>query len=98
MRNTFKDNAVQKSFEEKGYAVVDFLTAEDITMLERIYYDNRVNEQKFIEVTLWNSNYELNRKISELAGALISEGLKNILDDHVPFYSGYVTKIPARPN
>ena len=98
MRKTFKDDTIQKSFEAKGYAVIDFLSADDVNSLEKMYYDNRVDEQKFIEVTLWNNNYELNKKISEVTGEIISSKLKNVLDDHIALYSGYVTKIPGRPN
>jgi len=98
MRKVFRNTELQKHFEKEGYAVVSFLTSEDIKYLETIYYQHRVDEQTGIEITVWNKNYEVNKRISDLTAALIAERLKDTLIDYRPLYSGFVTKIPGKPS
>ena len=98
MRRVFRDNELQRQFETSGYAVVTFLAPDDIKVLENIYYSHKVAEQPGLEISIWNLDYDLSKKISDLSGALIAARLTDVLADYAPLYSGFVTKIPGKPN
>lgn len=98
MRHTFKDAATQNFFEEAGYVVLDLFAPDDIRELEKIYYANRVQKQPSLEISVWSKDYSVNKRISDLTQRIITARVHDILDDHVCLYSGFVSKVPGRPN
>ncbi len=98
MRRVFKDDKLQMHFEANGYCIVPLLTEDDIQELERIYYANRVEEQPAMERLTSSKNFDLSRNIKELTGAIVLKRLGEYLIDYKLLYSGFITKVPGKPN
>ena len=98
MRRVFKDDKLQMYFAANGYCQVQLLSPDDIQELERIYYDNRVEKQPAMERSTSSKNFDLSRNIKELTGAVVLKRLQEYLIDYKLLYSGFITKVPGKPN
>jgi ectoine hydroxylase-related dioxygenase (phytanoyl-CoA dioxygenase family) len=97
-RRVFKDEMLQRQFEENAYCIVPLLAANEVKQLEDIYYNNRVAEQAAIEITIKNADYGLNKKIRDLASAIVLPRIDECLDDYRMLHAGFIAKIPGKPN
>ena len=98
MRRVFKDDQLQEHFERNGYCIVPLLNIADLIKLESIYYDNPVEEQPAMERSTSTKDLELGRNIKDQAGAVVMKRLNEYLIDFKLLYSGFITKIPGKPN
>jgi len=98
MRRVFKDDKLEEQLEQNGYCLVQLLSPDDIRELERIYYDNRVEEQPAMERSTSSKNFDLSRNIKDLTGALVLKRLEEYLIDYKLLYSGFIAKIPGKKN
>ena len=98
MRIVFKDQKLQDHFQREGYCIVNLLNPEEVTALHNIYQQNRVEEQSGIELTVWSSDVALKKRVSNEAGNVIFSKASLLLCDYKHLYTGYVAKIPGKPN
>ncbi len=100
MRRVFIDDAKEKEFQEKGYAVVPFLSKEEVRMM----YDYYLTENKlmnnydptYAEFSVLNAELENRRKIFDKITGLFLPKLDKILDNNKPIIANYVCKEPAK--
>jgi len=98
MRRVFKDDKLQEHFEQNGFCILRLFSAEDLHELENIYYANRVEEQPAMERSTSSKNFDLSRNIKDLTGAIVLKRTQDYLVDYKMLYSGFITKIPGKPN
>jgi len=97
-RRVFKDEVLQRQFEENAYCIVPLLSADEVKQLEEIYRYNRVTEQAAIEITIKNPDYEVNKKIRNLTGEVALPCINEYLDNYRMLHAGFIAKIPGKPN
>jgi len=97
-RRVFKDDKLQAHFAEHAYCIVPLFSAGEVTELEKIYHQNRVNEQAAVEITIKNPDAGLNRKIRDLMAAIALPRINQFLDNYRMLHAGYIAKIPGKPS
>ena len=97
-RRVFKDDKLQRQFEENAYCIVPLLNATEVKQLENIYFENRVDEQASVEITIKNPDYELNKKIRDASASVILPRINGYLDNYRLLHSGFIAKIPGKPS
>ena len=98
MRIVFKNDQLQKHFAEHGYCLVPLMNADDIRELNSIYNANRVEDQPAMERSTSTKDVELSRRIKNLCTEVVAKRLEDYLINYKPLYSGFITKLPGKPN
>lgn len=97
-RRVFEDDLLQAHFAEHAYCIVPLFSSSEVAQLEKIYHQNRINEQAAVEITIKNPNPELNRKIRDLMAAIAMPRINQYLDNYRMLHAGFIAKIPGKPS
>lgn len=97
-RRVFNDEVLQRQFEENAYCIVPLLSAAEVKELEKLYYDNRVEEQAGVEITIKNSDPGLNKKIRDTMAAVVLPRINEYLYNYRMLHAGFIAKIPGKPS
>jgi hypothetical protein len=96
MQPLFHDPALQRAFEENGFAVLPFFKAEALNRL-RVFFE----AQAIRESRAFYTSTDLDRRDFRLAGdALIREelaqaGMDRLVSGYEPFFASYIVKQPV---
>jgi Phytanoyl-CoA dioxygenase (PhyH) len=97
-RRVFKDEVLQRQFEENAYCIIPLFSPDEVKQLEEIYHGNRVAEQAAIEITIKNPDYDVNKKIRNLIAGIALPRINECLDRYRLLHAGFIAKIPGKPN
>ena len=99
-RNIFKNDRLQKQFEQKGFVKLPMLGPEEVEFLRDYYlnqeFDNKI-EQGF-HISLDNQNEELVKEVGERIKGVLAPKTEELLDDCQIFTASYVIKEPGLQN
>ena len=97
-RRVFNDEVLQRQFEENAYCIVPLFSDDEVKQLQEIYYQNRVDEQAAVEITIKNPDHELNRSIRNLTAAVALPRINEHLHSYRMLHAGFIAKIPGKPS
>jgi ectoine hydroxylase-related dioxygenase (phytanoyl-CoA dioxygenase family) len=97
MRPIFKDPAIQAEFEDKGYVVVDFLTAEEVSVLAAAYKDlNGQPVQMGFSTSNMSMNADYRRKVSATITGSFHRATTAYFDRCKIFFGIFTSKQPGQ--
>lgn len=100
MKRIFVDDVKEQEFQDKGYTVVPFLSAEEIRMMYEFYLkENKLMptyDPTYAEFSVLNAELENRRKIFDKITSLFLPKLKNLLDGYKPIIANFVCKEPGK--
>lgn len=90
----FKDQKIQSSFEQEGYAVLPLLSPEEVEDLTSYYFSLNLKDEKGygFHVSMDQQNKEMCRAIREKVWSVALPRLNEHLKDFKPFVASYVVK------
>lgn len=91
----FINNEQTLFFEKNGYAVVDFLTQEDVMQLRSIYHKYKefhLNCQKILHTTVDTEDSKMIETIDREIKKIIKPHLKSIVHEHDVLISSFIIK------
>ena len=97
MRPIFKDPAIQAEFEDKGYVVVDFLTADEVSALSAAYKNlNGQPVQMGFSTSNMSANADYRRKVSDGITDNFNRGMMQYFDRCKIFFGIFTSKQPGQ--
>ncbi|SDS99217.1 Ectoine hydroxylase-related dioxygenase, phytanoyl-CoA dioxygenase (PhyH) family [Mucilaginibacter mallensis] len=97
MRPIFNDPAIQAEFEDKGYVVVDFLTAKELSTLKEAYKSSR---DQPIQMGFSTSNMSMDtnyrRKASDTVTISFNRAMNHYFDRCKIFFGIFTSKQPGQ--
>lgn len=100
MRNIFKNEQLQKQFQEKGYVLLPTLDEAEVKKLLS-YYKNQEFDNKIeagFHISLDNQNEDLVKEVGSKIKEVLAPKTANFLDDCQIFTASYVIKEPGLQN
>ncbi|MDI9339447.1 MAG: phytanoyl-CoA dioxygenase family protein [Sediminibacterium sp.] len=108
MSNTvFKDSALESEFQEKGYAVIPFLSAEEIDFLKAMFFetinqsggpkigpnvDFQTQSEISYDFTFIDNNIEYKQKVFDIITSTFKDKANNYLLNYKPIIANYIRK------
>lgn len=108
MPNTvFKDSALESEFQEKGYAVIPFLSAEEIDFLKAMFFetinqsggpkigpnvDFQTQSEISYDFTFIDNNIEYKQKVFDIITSTFNNKANNYLLNYKPIIANYIRK------
>ena len=94
MKTIFKDAALQAQFEKEGYALVDMLTADEVSELKAYYEtlnNNHISSYGF-HVSLDNSNSEFVANVMSKIRTAVTAKADSVFENYKIFTTSFVVK------
>lgn len=99
-RNIFKNDQLQKEFEQNGFVKLPMLKREEVEMLREYYvnqdFDNKI--EAGFHISLDNQNEELVKEVGSRIKEVLAPKTTELLDDCQIFTASYVIKEPGLQN
>ncbi len=102
MRRVFKDNELQKQFDEKGYAKIQLFSKDEIAefkqLHESLHPDNRFNTQEKnvkYHFSFLDTNIEYKENVFKKLSEKFQPKMDVILDNYEPLVINFVQKEPG---
>ena len=100
MRNIFKNEQLQKQFQEKGYILLPTLNDAEVKQLLSYYrnqeFDNKI--EAGFHISLDNQNEDLVKEVGTTIKEVLAPKTADLLDDCQIFTASYVIKEPGFQN
>ncbi|MDG1332109.1 MAG: phytanoyl-CoA dioxygenase family protein [Crocinitomicaceae bacterium] len=100
MRNIFKNDELQKQFDEKGFVKLSMLEKEEVENLRNYYidqeFDNKI--EAGFHISLDNQNEELVKEVGSKIKDVLVPKTSELLDDCQIFTASFVIKEPGLQN
>lgn len=93
MRNTFKDRNLQEEFERNGYIKVDFLSAEEVTVLKKLYdsHIGNIGAPSFA-ISSMLPDVRARVTISQEMEKIYQKAVEKYFDNYQWFFGNYLIK------
>ena len=98
MRKIFIDDNVQKQFEENGYVLMDIFSERDIDSLQGIYDGNKTGGDRGLQLSVQDKDIGVIKNINCHTQGVSQDLFKKVLLDYDIIYSGFIAKVPEKPN
>lgn len=107
MRQTFKDEVLEKSFQKDGYTIVPFLDEEEISFLKKAYFDTLKNRGGAIgpedesfktdstityDFTFIDKNVSYKKEVFDLITQTFEEKVNDLLLEYKPIIANFIRK------
>jgi hypothetical protein len=93
MRNTFKNNKLQKNLEENGYLIIpSFLNEIDIISLSSFYEENKETNLSGFHATMHSKDSNYRQKTNAIISSKFESKIANLLDNYRPVIGNFTVK------
>lgn len=96
IRKTFRDDALQKEFEEKGYVLLPFLNGDEVDYLREQYTCLQHDLGKGFHASMHSKNIDYRRKVNQIISAIFTPKAQQILLNYRPLVANYTVKEPGQ--
>jgi ectoine hydroxylase-related dioxygenase (phytanoyl-CoA dioxygenase family) len=96
MNNCLRNSDLAAKLEKDGFVLVPFLNSTQVEQLKNIYSKIDVKTDQLFWSSSFLASNEQKRQISEEVGACLQSSVGEILSDHKPLGSTFLTKFPGQ--
>jgi ectoine hydroxylase-related dioxygenase (phytanoyl-CoA dioxygenase family) len=91
-KSVLKDIEADKLLREKGYTVVNFISAEQIDELADFYQQHPNNFQQQFHTTHFNIDKDYKTNIKQFVFSVVADNIKSHFVDYIPVFANFMVK------
>lgn len=95
MRNIFKDNALQKELEYKGYVQIPLLDSDDILRLYDVFVRHNTEYNQPFHTSHFSNEVGYKRQVNEAVSEVVFSRLEELLENYRPIFGNLMVKQPG---
>ncbi len=95
-KRIFKDAAQQELFDRQGFIVLPFITAEEISELNRLFDELHpdISASGFFSGS-YSSDFDYKKKVSDAIVRIFARAYEELFIDYTPFGGAFLYKVPG---